>query len=250
MRAIKLFLALLVCCLIAGSHLVYAQYSSPNYSVNEYLFGAGGEQLTSPNYQSQASLGAAGVGDFASANYRSNAGFLTQNTIFLEESVNATNLDLGELSTTSTGYGSATFTVRTYLSQAYSVLTMSQPLTQEEGYQLNPLSSPTASSAGSEQFGINLVKNANFCGGGCDLGADPANQPSNSFADGQAAPGYNTAGLFKYVVGDVIASAPKTTGNQAIGQTQYTISYIANQAPLTRAGTYTMNHDIVVVATF
>ena len=251
MRAIAAFFLLLLGTLLASVGFVYAQSTSSNYKVNEYTFGAGGDfGLNSPNYQGQGSLGVTGVGDFSSANYRSNVGFLTQDTIFLEENVSSSTINLGELTTTSTGSGSASFTVKTYLSQAYSVLTMSNGLTQEEGYQMSTLSSPTASSQGTEQFGMNLVKNTNFCGAGCDLGADPANQPDNTFADGKAATGYNTANLFKYVQGDAIASAPKTAGNQAIGQTQYTISYIANVAPLTRAGTYTMNHNIVVVGTF
>jgi len=236
---------------LAGSHLVYAQYSSSNYSLNEYSFGAGGDpQQTSTNYQSQSSLGATGVGDFSSTNYRANVGFLTQNTVFLEEGVTAGSISLGTLSTTTTGSGTGTFYVKTYLSNAYNVITINPGLTQEDGYILANLAAATASTVGTEQFGINLVKNTNFCGAGCDLGADPSNQPDNSFADGQAASGYNTANQFKYVQGDVIASSPKTSGNQAIGQTNYTISYIANESSITRAGLYTMDHDIVVVGTF
>ncbi len=241
----------MLCLWALASPFVYAQYSSGGYSTNEYLFGTGGDlDISSPNYRGQASVGGTGVGDFYSANYRSNAGFLTQSEVFLEMSVNATAVDLGNLSTVATGTGTGTFTVKTFVSQAYSVFTMSQPLTNEEGFQLASLSSPTASSTGTEQFGINLIKNTNFCGAGCNLGADPVNQPDNTFADGKAATGYNTPNQFKYVVGDIIASSPKTAGNQSIGQTLYTISYIANQAPLTRAGLYTMNHDIVVVGTF
>jgi len=240
-------------CLVVMAHApqVLAQYSSGGYSTNEVLFGTGGDvDISSPNYRAQASAGSTGGGDFYSANYRSNVGFLTQNEVFLEESVSSTAVNLGNLSTLTTGSGSATFTVRTYLSEAYSVVTMSQPLTNEDGYQMATPNSPTTSTTGTEQFGINLVKNTNFCGSGCDLGDDPVNQPDNSFADGRAASGYDTPNQFKYGVGDIIAFSPKTVGNQAIGLTTYTVSYIANQAPLTRAGLYTMNHDIVVVGTF
>ncbi len=251
MTRLKLLLALICACLFFSTPFVYAQYSSSGYSTNEVFFGTGGAlSQSSANYQGQASLGGTGSGDFYSSNYRSNVGFLSQNQVFLSETINNSTVDLGTLSTTTTGSGSASFTVRTYLSQAYSVITASQPLTNEEGHQFSALGAPTASTTGVEQFGINLVKNSNFCGAGCDLGADPVNQPDNSFANGQAATGYNTANLFKYVTGNVIANSPATSGNQSIGQTTYTISYIANQAPLTRAGLYTMNHDIVVVPTY
>jgi len=251
MGRLKLLACLVLALIIFSSPLAYAQYSSNSYSTNEVLFGNGGAlNQSSANYQGQVSLGGTGGGDFFSANYRSNVGFLTQNQVFLSETINTSAVDLGTLSTSSTGSGTATFTVRTYLSQAYSVITASTPLTNENGHQLGPLSSPTASSAGTEQFGINLVKNTNFCGAGCDLGADPVNQPDNTFANGQAASGYNSANLFKYVLGGVIANSPASAGSQAIGQTLYTVSYIANQAPLTQAGNYTMNHDIVVVPTY
>jgi hypothetical protein len=247
----KLLACLVFICVLLSSPLVYAQYSSNSYSTNEVLFGTGGAlSQSSANYQGQASLGATGGGDFFSANYRSNIGFLTQNEVFLAETVNTSTVDLGTLSTTATASGTASFSVRTYLSQAYSVITASPPLTNEEGHVFNALTTPTAVTTGVEQFGMNLVKNTNFCGSGCNLGADPVNQPDNTFANGQAASGYNTANLFKYVQGDVIANSPATAGSQAIGETDYTISYIADQAPLTEAGLYTMNHDIVVVPTY
>src|SRR5581483_1933612 len=124
MRALKVLLCLLALSFVFNKSFVFAQYNSGNYKVNEYLFGSGGDpQISSPNYLGSASLGANGVGDFSSANYRSNTGFLTQDSVFLEESVTASSIDLGTLSTTSTGSGSGTFSVKTYVSQAYSVIT-------------------------------------------------------------------------------------------------------------------------------
>ena len=92
---------------------------------------------------------------------------------------------------------------------------------------------------------MNLVLNSNFCGIGCNLGANPAPVPNSTFADGAAATGYSTAGQFKYHAGDTIASAAK--GN---GQTNYTVSFIADIAGSTPAGTYTMAADLVVVASY
>jgi hypothetical protein len=251
MKRVKLAAFLTVVWLLVAAPFTAAQYSSSGYQTNETLFGTGGDlNVSSPNYKAQASVGALGVGDFFSANYRSNAGFLTQNEVFIEMGITQTTIDLGTLTTTSPGTGSGSFYVRSYLSTVYNVLTMSQPLTNEEGYVIKNLTSPTASSPGTEQFGMNLVKNANFCGAGCDLGANLVNQPDNTFADGQVATGYNTANVFKYVPGDIIARSPATNGNQAIGQTTYTISYIANRSTITPAGLYTMKHDIVAVGTF
>ncbi|HEX5448292.1 MAG TPA: hypothetical protein VFW90_03795 [Candidatus Saccharimonadales bacterium] len=251
MRLRRFTAYLAIICLLINVPAVFAQYSSSNYSANELQFGSGGSlNQSSNNYQSQVNVGATGVGDFQSANYRSNVGFLTQNTLFLEMDVTGGEVFLGDLSTTSTGSGTGTFSVKTYLSQAYTVVTASPPPTQEEGYQLKALTTPSSPTTGTEQFGMNLVKNTDFCGSGCDLGANPVHEPDDNFADGTAAAGYDTSNLFKYHQGDVIASSPATLGSQSIGETVYTISYIANQAPLTRAGLYTMNHDVVVVGTF
>lgn len=225
---------------------VSAQSSSPNYQVEETQFGTGAEiDLNSPSYQAQSSSGSLGVGSSSSTNYDAEAGFLTAQEPFLEMIVNATTLDLGNLTTTAVSAGSMSFSVRTYLSSAYSVLTLSNPPTNESGYQLDPMSIAAGSSPGTEQFGINVVDNSSP-----DVGANPVNAPDNTFADGGPSSGYNTANQFKYVVGDSIARSAVTATNQAVGHTTYTISYIANISSITEAGVYTMGHDLVVVATY
>jgi len=223
-----------------------AQSTSPNYQVEEMTFGTGGGvDLNSTNYQAQGSAGSLGVGSGSSTNYDAESGFLTANEPFLEMIINNTNLDLGTLSQSSVSYGSVTFSVRSYLSSTYSVKTLSQPPTSEGGAQLAAMNTAAGSSPGTEQFGINLVDNATP-----NVGAYPSNIPDNTFADGQAASGYDTPDQFKYVVGDTIARSAATAGNQAVGQTNYTISYIANISSITPAGVYTMNHDLMAVATY
>lgn len=239
-----LFIALIVC-LISGQ--VYAQSSSSsNYRIDEYQFGVGAENdLSSPNYRAQGSAGSLGVGSYSSPNYDAEAGLITPNQPYLEFVVNATTVDLGLLDTSTTATGTGSFYVRTYLSSAYSVKTMSQPPTNEAGAVIDGMASAAAPTTGVEQFGINLVDNSSP-----NIGADPVNVPSNAFADGEAAPGYNTANQFKYVVGDTIARSAKTAGNQATGRTDYTISYVANIAAFTPAGQYNMAHDLVAIATY
>ena len=234
---------------------VYAQYTSPGYQVEELMFGTGGDvDQSSPNFQAQSSAGSLGVGEFSSPNFDGYAGLVTPNEPYLAMEVTGATVDLGELNTGSANSGAAqagscscSFTIRTYLSSEYVVMTMSQPPTNNEGYSLTAKSTQgvPSTNASVEEFGINLVDNATP-----NIGANPANQPDNTFADGEAASGYEIADQFKYGVGDIIARSAATAGNQAVGLTYYTISYIAKSKLTTPSGAYTMGHDIVVVATY
>lgn len=227
---------------------VLAQEStSPNYRVNEYQFGSGGElDSTSTNFRAQSNVGSLGVGRSSSANYDAESGFVTPSEPFLELFINTTSVELGTLTTTQTATGNSIFWVRTYLSSDYIVQTMSPSLTSEGGAVIDAKSVLGAVSAGTEEFGINLVANSSPA----TFGNDPLNVPDNSFADGEIATGYSTPNQYKYGQGDVIARAAATIGNQAVGRTDYTISYIANINSITEAGSFTMIHDIVVTATF
>lgn len=246
-RQIGKFTGVLVIALLAVQAPVLAQSSSSNsYRVDEYQFGTGANNdLNSANYNANASVGSLGVGRSASTNYNTEAGFITPNEPFLELFVNNSTIDLGNLDTSATGSGQGVFWVRTYLSSAYVVQTMSNPPTSEGGHILAAKSTLGAPITGTEEFGINLVENTSPA-----IGANPLNVPDNTFADGTVNTGYNTPNQFKYGVGDIIAHAAATAGNQAVGRTDYTISYIANVNAITPAGSYVMVHDIVVSATY
>lgn len=250
----RLWLPVMIVCLLLGlnSAEVFAQYTSTNYQINEAFFGTGGDpQVTSANYQANLSTGALAVGNVNSSNYQAFSGFLTPNEPFLEMGIDSTLVDLGTLDTATTKTGVATFHVRTYVNSGYTVQTLSQPPTVTSGasHTLSPMTSQGAASAGTEQFGINLKANTSPA----TFGSDPSPQPDSSFANGQAASGYDTSNQYKYNVGDIIAcsgaSSPCSNAS-GWGLTNYTISYIGNIAPLTPAGKYTMIHDLVVVATF
>ena len=226
---------------------VSAQYTSPNYQTNEVFFGTGGDlQSSSTNYQAQSSIGALGVGNFSSASYQSYAGFLTPNEPFLEMSIDNSVVDLGTLDSASTKTGTANFHVRAYIDSGYTVQTVGQPpsMTSGASHTLAAKTTQGASSAGTEEFGINLKANTSPA----TFGSDPSPQPDGTFATGIAAPGYDTANQYKYNTGDIIARTPAASSGW--GLTNYTISYIANISVLTPAGSYTMVHDLVVVATF
>jgi hypothetical protein len=103
------------------------------------------------------------------------------------------------------------------------------------------MSTATTSSPGTEQFGINVVANTTPI----SQGANPVQIPSSTFSFGLAAPGYDTPNNYKYNNGDTIAQSPKSTG-----ETDYTISYLANISGVTPAGHYVMNQSLVATATF
>lgn len=241
---IKLYvLGLLLFCstVIFGTVQVFAQTSSTNYRVEESYFGVGGElDANSPGYKSQQSIGETTIGNTSSTNYQANAGFNTKDEPYLEVYVTGGSTDLGTLSSSSTATTTSTFYVRAYLASGYSVIMASDPPSYG-AEQINPLATQTASSAGTEQFGINLRANTSPT----TFGADPSQSPDSTFGFGYAAPGYDTANVYKYVKGDTIARADKSSG-----RTDYTISYIYNISALSPAGTYVFTQDLVVVGTY
>jgi hypothetical protein len=220
--------------------------TSPNFRVNEYQFGSGGNvDNNSASFQANTSVGSLGVGRSASTNYAAEAGFITPSEPFLELFINTSTVDLGTLDASTTATGSSVFWVRTYLSSNYVVQTMSPPPTSEGGAVIDAKSTLGAPIPGTEEFGINLVDNSSP-----DIGADSFNVPDNTFADGAVVAGYNTPNQFKYGQGDIIAHSAASSTKQAVGRTDYTISYIANINSITPAGSYKMVHDIVVTATY
>lgn len=246
-------LSLIVVLVGSTGKVTAAQSCSGSYCVDQTVFGSGSElNACSTNYCSKQSAGELTVGNTSSANYQAQAGNNTDRQPYLQLIVNNANLDLGVLTTTTTKTASATFSVKSYLAGGYVVVNASPP-PQNGGNTINALTTPTASSTGTEQFGINLV--ANSCPtnnptsgpGGCSggLGANPVQVPDNTFSYGQVASGYNTPNLFKYVNGDAIASSSKSSG-----ETDYTISYLFNINDITAGGTFTMNHVLVATATF
>lgn len=218
--------------------------SSSNYQVPESTFSTGSEiDANSASYNARATAGVLAIGLGESTNYSARPGFVTPDEEFLEFVVQTASVDLGTLSTSTTGSGTANFYVRSYINGSYVVYTLSTAPSSEGGATLNPLVAATTSTVGTEQFGINLVDNASP-----NIGVDPTPNPSTQFANGEASTGYETVDNYKYLVGDVIARSGAV--GPAWGRTDFTISYIANISSITEAGTYTMDHDIVVTATF
>jgi len=229
------------------------QSTSAHYGVDETSFGSGGllcdvtQGDGSAHYCASQTLGENAAGNSASANYQIQAGNSeTDRQPYIEFVVDNTNINLGKLTSGTTAYATATFHVKTYLADGYTVVNASDG-PQNGSYSMHTLSTPTASNPNAEQFGINLVANSTACTtpAPANFGADPVQQPDSSFASGQVGSDYDTCGLFEYKKGDVVAYS-----NASTSQTDYTVSYIFNITPITPGGTYTMNHVLVATSTF
>lgn len=219
-----------------------AQSSSNNYQVNEVFFGSGGEiHACSTSYCTKQSAGDLAVGSVASNSYRAQAGFNTDRTPYIEFTVSNTNVNLGTLNATSTKTATASFSVKAYLAHGYIVVNASDPPTNNT-YTMQALATPSASSVGTEQFGINLVANTVPSIPGS---ADPTLSPDASFSFGQVSPAYSTTNLFKYAKNDTVAFSTASTSF-----TTYTVSYLFNVSNVTPGGVYSLLHVLVATGTY
>lgn len=216
--------------------------NSNSYQIDEDFVGGGGSiDSSSSNYRSQDSIGATAVGDGATTSgTKTQSGATTTNDPTLEFSVSTSSISLGNLMTSQAATATATFSVRNYTSYGYIVQVLGTP-PKITSHTLSAPSSPAAAAAGTEQFGINLAANTSPVA----LGAAPQQVPDSSYSFGASATGYNTANQYKYVSGDTIASAPKSSG-----QTTYTISYIANISTDTPQGQYSTAHQLICTGTY
>lgn len=239
---IRYGMALLLVLWLATPAAVWAaQSSSANYQVNEVFFGAGGElNACSTNYCSKQSAGETAVGNTKSANFQANAGFNTDRSPYIQFTVSNTNVNLGTLTAASTKTANATFSVKAYLSHGYSVINASDPPINHS-YTMQALTIPAPSTAGTEQFGMNLVANTNPI----TFGADPSHAPDATFSFGQVAADYSTPDNYKYLKGDTVAFS--TASSSA---TTYTASYIFNVSNVTPGGAYVLRHVLVATATY
>lgn len=249
-----LLIALGVLIITASSLPAYATTfsTSPNYSVDQVLFGAGGDANTgyesSTNYKSQVALGETGIGNFVGTNYQAYAGFTTTSTPYIQEVVTSANLNLGTLSTSSAATATATFYVRAWDSSGYSVMTASPPPTNGTYTMASP-STPTTFTPGTEQFGMNLVADTSPTSLTTDspVSANPVQTTSYccNIAYGAAYGNYTTTNKYAYNNGDIIAQS-----TQATSSTIYTISYVVNVASNTPGGAYTFNQSLVATGTY
>lgn len=214
---------------------------SPNYSIDEDFVGGGGTiNSSSPGYSARDSIGAPVVGDSEGADGTSQSGATTDGDPMLEFSVSSSNVALGSLMTSLTRTATSTFSVRNYTSHGYVVQVVGSP-PSNGSHTLANMATAGPSSQGVEQFGINLVANTSPTA----FGADPVQLPDADISSGAAENGYDTPNSYQYNSGDVIASAPESSG-----RTDFTVSYIANSSRATPAGAYVGSQTFICTGTY
>lgn len=212
---------------------------SAHYLFDESTLGGGGlNQSSSANYQVTDALGDAAVGNSASANFQVNAGSKTSPDPTLSFGINNAAANFGSFSPASAATATASFSVSDYTSYGYVVQVVGSPPKNTTGHTISPMSSTAGSQSGKEQFGMNLVANTSPV----SLGTNPVYGP---FGVGTATANYGTSNNYRYVPGETIASAPKSSG-----LTTYTISYIINVDSLTPGGQYNSNQVLICTGTY
>lgn len=220
--------------------VAYADSSlqSAHYHLDEGVIGGGGLiESASPNYTSSSSIGDAAIGNTSSANYQINAGSETPKDPALSFSITSPDAGFTDFSPTSTATATAQFQVSDYTSYGYTVQILGNPPSYR-GHTIPAMSTTGPPQTGTEQFGINLVHNTSPT----SFGADPDH---GQFGVGSPTADYAAANNFRYVDGETIASAPKSSG-----VTTYTISYIVNVTSVTPGGSYTSNQQLVCTGTY
>lgn len=144
------------------------------------------------------------------------------------------SVDFGTLSPSATGSGLSQIGVGTNGQSGYSITVNGTTLTSGANT-ISALAAQTASTTGTEQFGINLRDNTTP-----NIGLDPD-------GTGNATPtaSYNTVDQFRFVTGDSLAS---DTGADAFRR--FHVSYIANIATDTEAANYSATLTYICTATF
>lgn len=246
-------LTVLLTVLIASGSLVvgvaYADSSSSaHYTfINSDVGGGGLGTSSSLNFQSVLSAGdnavSSGTGNPSSTNYQVAAGSQTPHAPTLSIAIVSAGATFTNLfSPTGPSTAMAQFSVEDYTSYGYTVQIVGDTPHNGSHYipaMTNGSNGPTTSSPGTEQFGLNLVKNTSpAVGNNPDYG-------QFGLAAAKPEPNYNSPNSFYYSNGDTIASSPKSSG-----QITYTISYMVNVGDLTPGGQYASNQSIICTGTF
>lgn len=211
---------------------------SSHYRFDETTIGSGGlVQSSSNSYRADSALGDLAVGETSSGNYTTETGSKTTHEPTLSFKVDTMKANFGNFTAGGATVSTATFSVINYTSYGYVVHIVGRAPTNGN-HTIAPMTTTDVSKPGVEQFGINLVANTDPV----SFGANPKN---GQFGFGQVTNNYNTANKYRYVDGEAIASAPKSSG-----ETDYTISYLVNVSPLTPGGQYTSDQTLIVTGTY
>jgi hypothetical protein len=224
--------------LIIGMPAISHALQSANYRFDESTIGTNTLfESSSTNYTGTSAFGDLNVGTASSTNYQLQAGSQTSGDPALTFSIDNSTANFGSFSATESTVSTATFSVINYTSYGY-VVQITGDAPTNGAHVIDPLPSATAPMTGTEQFGINLVANTLPS----SIGANPDN---GDFGFGEVEDDYDDPNVYRFVSGDIIASAP-----QSSGETSYTITYLVNVEALTPGGRYDANQSLVVTGTY
>ncbi len=148
--------------------------------------------------------------------------------------LSSATVGLGTLTTATTGSGTSSMTASTNGSTGYAITVNGTTLTAG-AKTIAALASQTASSQNTSQFGINLLANTVPSVGTAVSGAGTGTPSAN----------YNTTNQYRFVTGDIVASAAAETNSNT-----YTTSYIANIGGSQAAGSYSTALTYIATPTF
>ena len=143
-------------------------------------------------------------------------------------------LNLGTLTTATTGSGTSQLGAATNGSSGYAITVAGATLTSGS-FTITANSTNATSTQGTEQFGLNLAANT----------TPSVGQAPDGTGTGTATANYATADSFRFVSGDTIASVASADNFR-----RYTVSYMSNIAANTEPGTYSTTLTYVCTATF
>nr|MBP7806991.1 hypothetical protein [Candidatus Saccharibacteria bacterium] len=143
-------------------------------------------------------------------------------------------VNFGTFSSVTPNTGTSVMAASTNGTSGYAITVNGTTLTSG-GNSITALTTQTASSAGTEQFGLNLRDNATP-----NVGSNPSGSGGGSYSAN-----YGTVDQFRFVTADTVASSAGATDANA-----FTVSYLANVGGATEAGTYTATMTYIATATF
>ena len=143
--------------------------------------------------------------------------------------------DMGMLDSKSTLKAQSQMAVGTNASGGFAITANGTAMSAATNVIDSP-STPTESTPGKNQFGINLVENN-----------DPivGENPEGEFTNAIASPNYSTPNKYMYVPGDLVAFSPNVSLMK-----KFTVSYILNASPSLRAGVYTTTMTFIASGRF
>lgn len=143
-------------------------------------------------------------------------------------------VNFGNLKSTTTATATTQLLAATNAKSGYAIRVSGTTLTSGNNV-ISAMNTADVSRPGTNQFGLNLANNSTP-----QVGSGPAGGGS-----GVAMPGYNKANFYRFVPGDVVATA-----NTSDAYRKYTLSYIVNIAKGQTPGVYVTTLDYICSATF